>query len=84
MLINTALTKIDNVSSSSDIKQAGMLDELSDATVEQEGFSKTLQTFSQQGESTLPELLLGNANATDLEQRDPTTMSQHHQQQREQ
>ncbi|EAR57278.1 LafE [Photobacterium sp. SKA34] len=77
MLINTALTKIDNVSSSSDIKQAGMLDELSDATLEQEGFSKTLQTFSQQGESTLPELLLGNANATDLEQRDPTTMSQH-------
>ncbi len=78
MLINTALTKIDNVSSSSDIKQAGMLAEHSDATVEQEGFSQTLQTFSQQGESTLPELLLGNANATALEQRDPATISQNH------
>ena len=77
MLINTALTKIDNVSSLSDIKQAGMLVESSDATVGQEGFSKTLQTFSQQGESTLPELLLGNANATDLEQIDSATVSQH-------
>ncbi|PQJ62796.1 flagellar hook-length control protein FliK [Photobacterium angustum] len=79
MLINTALTKIDNVSSSSDIKQAGMLAEHSDATVEQESFSQTLQTlqtFSQQSESTLPELLLGNANATALEQRDPATISQ--------
>ncbi|KJF92815.1 LafE [Photobacterium angustum] len=77
MLINTALTKIDNVSSSSDIKQAGMLVESSDATVGQEGFSKTLQTFSQQSESTLPELLLGNANATDLEKIDSATVSQH-------
>ncbi|KJG38589.1 LafE [Photobacterium angustum] len=77
MLINTALTKIDNVSSSSDIKQAGMLVESSDATVGQEGFSKTLQTFSQQSESTLPDLLLGNANATDLEQIDSATVSQH-------
>ena len=76
MLINTALTKIDNVSSSSDIKQAGMLVESSDATVGQEGFSKTIQTFSQQSESTLPELLLGNANATAIEHRDPATISQ--------
>ncbi|MCG3864009.1 MULTISPECIES: flagellar hook-length control protein FliK [unclassified Photobacterium] len=77
MLINTALTKIDNVSSSSEIKQAGMLVESSDATVGQEGFSKTLKTFSQQSESTLPELLLGNANTTDLEQIDSATVSQH-------
>lgn len=76
MLINTALTKIDNVSSSSDIKQAGMLVESSDATEGQEGFSQTLQTFSQQGESTLPELLLDNANATAIEHRDPATISQ--------
>ncbi|PSW74171.1 flagellar hook-length control protein FliK [Photobacterium sp. GB-50] len=77
MLINTALTKIDNVSSSSDIKQAGMLVESSDATVGQEGFSQTLQIFSQQSESTLPELLSGNANTTDLEQRDSASAPQH-------
>ncbi|WP_305404611.1 flagellar hook-length control protein FliK [Photobacterium leiognathi] len=64
MLINNALSKVDNMASSSDIKQAGMPVKSSDKTEAQGNFSHTLQTIptTQEQKNLLPDLSFGSMN----------------------
>ncbi|WP_318444439.1 flagellar hook-length control protein FliK [Photobacterium leiognathi] len=70
MLINNALSKVDNMASSSDIKQAGMPVKSSDKTEAQGNFSHTLQTLptTQQQENVSPDLPFGSMNNAVLDQ----------------
>ncbi|WP_318457265.1 flagellar hook-length control protein FliK [Photobacterium leiognathi] len=70
MLINNALSKVDNMASSSDIKQAGMPVKSSDKTEAQGNFSHTLQTLptTQEQENVLPDLPFGSMNNAVLDQ----------------
>ncbi|WP_305814967.1 flagellar hook-length control protein FliK [Photobacterium leiognathi] len=70
MLINTALSKVDNMASSSDIKQAGMPVKSSDKTEAQGNFSHALQTLptTQQQENVSPNLPFGSMNNAVLDQ----------------
>ncbi|WP_419240708.1 flagellar hook-length control protein FliK [Photobacterium leiognathi] len=70
MLINNALSKVDNMASSSDIKQAGMPVKSSDKTETQGNFSHTLQTLptTQQQENVSPDLSFGSMNNAVLNQ----------------
>ncbi|WP_318421908.1 flagellar hook-length control protein FliK [Photobacterium leiognathi] len=70
MLINNALSKVDNMASSSDIKQAGMPVKSSDKTEAQGNFSHTLQTLptTQKQENVSPDLPFGSMNNAVLDQ----------------
>ncbi|WP_318440646.1 flagellar hook-length control protein FliK [Photobacterium leiognathi] len=70
MLINNALSKVDNMASSSDIKQAAIPAESSNKTEAQGYFSHTLQTLptTQEQENVLPELPFGSMNNAVLDQ----------------
>ncbi|WP_318455318.1 flagellar hook-length control protein FliK [Photobacterium leiognathi] len=70
MLINNALSKVDNMASSSDIKQAGMPVKSFDKTEAQGNFSHTLQTLptTQQQENVSPDLPFGSMNNAVLDQ----------------
>ncbi|WP_305816557.1 flagellar hook-length control protein FliK [Photobacterium leiognathi] len=70
MLINNALSKVDNMASSSDIKQAGMPVKSSDKREAQGNFSHALQTLptTQQQENVSPDLPFGSMNNAVLDQ----------------
>ncbi|WP_318472567.1 flagellar hook-length control protein FliK [Photobacterium leiognathi] len=70
MLINNALSKVDNTASSSDIKQAAIQAESSNKTEAQGNFSHALQTLptTQQQENVSPDLPFGSINNAVLDQ----------------
>ncbi|PHZ60300.1 hypothetical protein CRG86_003980 [Photobacterium leiognathi] len=78
MLINTALSKVDNMASSSDIKQAAIPAESSNKTEAQGNFSHALQTLptTQQQENVSPDLSFGSMNNAVLDQSNHQTDEQ--------